>query len=138
MPVFSIEWLLMNNFENIENTKIDKEIDKYKVIKNNLIFQFKGVLDIYIREELKQRKYIESLEIKKKKFIQVNKEESYDKYECDLCTSYGFFSFYKCLDCKFEGCMNHFPFCKCEKKEGDYVIYYRYDNSVKWSSKFRN
>jgi hypothetical protein len=31
MPVFSLEWLLMNNFEKIDKTKIDKITDKNKV-----------------------------------------------------------------------------------------------------------
>ncbi len=31
MPVFSLEWLLMNNFENFEKTRIDNLADKNKV-----------------------------------------------------------------------------------------------------------
>jgi hypothetical protein len=76
------------------------------------------------------RKNVESIDIKKKSIIFIDKQESYDKYECDMCTSYGFFSFYKCSNCKYEACTNHFPFCRCQKQEGDYIVYYRYDNSV--------
>ena len=129
MPVFSIEWLLMNNLDYLNTSKLVNVSDKIKVIQV-LNFQFKAVLNEYIKEEIKNRSYVENYKGTKKMTLLLDKKINYEKFECDLCTSYGYFSFYECDNCDFEGCLEHFPNCKSKCEKSNFLIYYRYETAV--------
>lgn len=46
--------------------------------------------------------------------LKILPNDSYNNYECDICTSYGFFSFMICINCNSKLCLSHSN-CGCAK-----------------------
>ena len=78
-----------------------------------------------LRKEIDLRKRFENyLKEKNLNFhiFNIKDNDSYDKYECEYCVNYGFFSIVSCIFCNFKNCLNHLKICKCNN---DIQLYYR-------------
>ena len=74
--------------------------------------------NLFKSESLKRKareKYLQSLKTKLV-FQDIPDNCSYSRFECDLCTNYGFFSMMKCLKCEKKTCINHKRPCQCNYK----------------------
>lgn len=108
IPVFPIEWLLLENIKNHAKSELD--LDELRTIRDNFI--------LLVNQELRSRKKIEdkmtkflmsqsncgiedaSEELKKKiQYIENRDLVDEDEFQCKLCTDLCYFSMIKCKIC---------------------------------------
>jgi hypothetical protein len=60
---------------------------------------------------------------------ELEKNDSQENLECDMCTYFGFLSQMVCNNCRKKGCLHHRIQCKCLPT--DFTVRYRYMTEVR-------
>jgi hypothetical protein len=107
MPVFSMHWLLDKILKDIDYYKFDKKFFKLEIIKYHQL-----VKESESKKRSKVENYLSSTKIKFD-ISEIEENQSYSKYECDICTNYGYYSIMQCTSCIIKCCLDHNRPCKC-------------------------
>jgi len=122
VPVFSIEWIILHNYQllsklNFDSKEAKKEFEKYLIQIINEELNFRKIAEINLNEF--QINY---------KMEDINEKVQYYEHECQLCRSHLFLSYLYCNNCKKKICINHMIQCKCLPT--DFTLFLRYKNSL--------
>lgn len=130
MPVFPMEWIVMQNYENLDISKFSNLNFRQKV--SNIFMQLKSAIDWLLTEEIETRVSFETfLDLNKFNYIieEIDKDDNKENFDCDLCTYYGFLSQLCCNNCRTKGCLVHNIQCKCLPT--NFSVRYRYSIKVR-------
>ena len=124
IPVFPIDWLIVENIQNIDKTDLELEAR----------MKLKETYQKIFRDERKHRDAFEKLIKaqsdgldKQKSVFEMLEDRSKvaeDAYDCHYCTDYTYLSMVDCKFHKFQYCLNHMLMCGCKSDQVQLV--YRY------------
>jgi hypothetical protein len=105
IPVFPVDWLIIENIRAVETSVLDIEAKKM------LRTTFRKLL----KEERKHRKVIEAIANEKSvlkkglvlKLMEDRANVAEDAYQCQYCTDFAYISVIKCKNHKYHYCLYH-------------------------------
>jgi histone demethylase JARID1 len=129
IPVFPIDWLIIQNVLNIDKLKMDQAS----------LLKLKDVYSKIYKEEKKSREQLkllikeEYLSQKDSQFpqafqaMQDRENVAEDTHQCKFCTDFAYLSLVHCTVHNYDYCIQHKLLCGC--KGTDVKVIYRYSNA---------
>lgn len=134
IPVFPMEWMLVENARQIDTLKFDQEA----------LLELYQAYSKYVEKELSERALVashfedkERFETEVQKYLEDREGVDEDKFECFYCVNLCYTSFIKCLSCGKHYCIAHELLCGCRKDRIRMVLRYSNDELLEFQENLK-